>query len=211
MLSHDEVVRLYGPWRRRTPRDTAILLGEYPSPWWIAGGWAIDAFVGSAREHGDIDIGIPRGDAGTFIEFVAPDLDVWAASGSLTPIPPGKDAAVPDDCGNLWLRPSGADPWEYDVLLESVGDETWSYKHDPDITRPLSECLWSRDGISYLRPEVQLLLKARHPRPKDTVDLERCLPHLGPGECDWLARIIRRAHPNHPWLGPLRSPRTGPR
>jgi hypothetical protein len=46
MLDHEEVIRLYGPWGDRTPPDAAKLLRDYPGRWWIAGGWAIDAFVG---------------------------------------------------------------------------------------------------------------------------------------------------------------------
>ena len=124
MLDHSEVVRLYGPWKGRTPSDAAHFLRRYPGRWWIAGGWAIDAFTGTTRAHGDLDIGIPRTEAKAFIEFVGTTLDVWAAAGSLTPLL-REGPSVPDDCGNLWLRPSGADPWEYDVLLEDVREENW--------------------------------------------------------------------------------------
>jgi hypothetical protein len=85
---HDEVVRLYGPWRARTPPDAAALLVGYPGRWWIAGGWAIDAFSDTVRSHADLDIGIPRADAAGFAEFAAATFDVWAAAGSLTPLPP---------------------------------------------------------------------------------------------------------------------------
>ena len=32
------------------------------APWWIVGGWAIDAFTGRPREHHDIDVGFFRAD-----------------------------------------------------------------------------------------------------------------------------------------------------
>ncbi len=128
---------------------------------------------------------------------------MWAAAGGLTPLP-RDGSSVPDDCGNLWLRASGADPWEYDVLLEDVRDETWVYKRaPPHIMRPLSHCLWSRDGITYLRPEIQLLLKAEHSRTKDTLDLERCLPKLDADSRTWLTQSVRQEDPQHPWLGRL--------
>jgi hypothetical protein len=127
VLDHAEVVRLHGPWKARTPCEAANFLRGYPGRWWIAGGWAIDAFTGTTRAHGDLDIGIPRIEAKAFIEFVGATLDVWAAAGSWTPLP-RNGAAVPDDCCNLWLRASGADPWEYDVLLEEVREETRVYK-----------------------------------------------------------------------------------
>ena len=198
VVDHAEVVRLYGPWRTRTPHEAASFLDGYPGRWWIAGGWAIDAFTGTARAHGDLDIGIPREEADGFIAFVGATLDVWAAARSLTPLP-RHGATISDDCGNLWLRASGADPWEYDVLLEDVRSENWLYKRAARISRPLSDCLWSHDGITYLRPEVQLLLKARNAQSKDDLDFERCLPKLDEASRCWLARSMDQEEPGHPW------------
>ena len=203
VLDHEEAVRLYGPWKHRTPEDAARLLRDYTGRWWVAGGWAIDAFVGSSREHGDLDLGIPRDEAEGFIEFVSSTFDAWAAAGSLTPILPNERSEIPDECSNLWLRASGADPWEYDVMLESVRGSTWHYKRAQRVTRPFDECVWTRRGISYLRPEIQLLLKAKHVRAKDTLDLERCVPHLNGASRTWLETTLRREHPQHPWLSPL--------
>ncbi|MCK0089778.1 hypothetical protein HCA61_08325 [Rhodococcus sp. HNM0563] len=209
MLDHDEVLRLYGPWKHRTPQDAADLLRDYPGRWWIAGGWAIDAFVGSGREHGDLDLGVPREEVEQFVDFVSSRLDVWAASGSLTPILPNRSTPILDECGNLWLRVSGAEPWEYDVLLENVRGTTWHYKRAPHVTRPLDECLWNRAGITYLRPEVQLLLKAKHARAKDTFDLNRCLPLLDEASLAWLGEALREESPDHQWLELLESRHRG--
>jgi hypothetical protein len=202
VLDHAEIVRLYGPWTLHAPRDAADFLRDYRGRWWIAGGWAIDAFTGTSREHGDLDIGIPRVDAEEFIRFASRTLDVWAAHGSLTPLSPG-GAGVPGDCGNLWLRSGGAEPWDYDVLLDDVRGQTWFYKRGYGVSLPFDQCLWSRDGIDYLRPEIQLLLKAKHNRPKDTYDFERCLPNLDERGRNWLARSLSRESPQHPWLATL--------
>ena len=203
LLDHDEIIRLYGPWTGRTPDDASALLEGYSGRWWIAGGWAIDAFTGTLRRHGDLDIGIPRGSLKHFVDFVSPRLDVWAASGSLTPIFSGENFDLPPGCGNVWLRAGGASPWEYDVFLEHVHGETWAYKRDPHLTRPLHECLWNKDGITFLRPEVQLLLKAKHRRDKDLFDLERCLPLLDAENRWWLADALAMEAPDHPWLAAL--------
>ena len=206
MPSDDENVRLYGPWAGRGPQDAAALLEDYPGPWWIAGGWAIEAFTGVPRPHGDLDIGIPRTDVPLLLAHLQGRLHVWAAAGSLTPLTTAA-ATVANGCGNLWLRASGADPWEYDVLLERVDGSTWTYKRDPRIRRPLDEALWRRDGLVYLRPEVQLLLKAVHTREKDNRDLASCLPVMDQTSKQWLAETLSRAHPEHPWLRRLPAPR----
>ena len=199
VLDHNEVVRLYGPWRRRTPEDAMALLAGYGGRWWIAGGWAIDAFAGTSREHGDLDIGIPRQSVAGFVNFIAPRLDAWAAAGSLTPVFRDSVAQLPETIGNLWLRASGGDPWEYDVMLEPVEADTWIFKRDARITRPLADCLWERHGVTYLRPEVQLLLKAKNVRARDDLDFDRCLPILDATDLAWLGRALRTAHPGHPW------------
>jgi hypothetical protein len=51
-----------------------------------------------------------------------------------------------------------------------------------------------------LRPEVMLLMKARHVRPKDERDLEVVLPLLDNDRQAWLATALEIAHPGHAWL-----------
>ncbi|WP_245633133.1 hypothetical protein [Luteipulveratus mongoliensis] len=46
-ISDDESERVYGPSLGREPADAATLFADYAGTWWIAGGWAIEAFTGS--------------------------------------------------------------------------------------------------------------------------------------------------------------------
>jgi hypothetical protein len=108
-----------------------------------------------------------------------------------------------ETCENLWLRPSGAEPWEFEVILMHATNDTWTYKRDARISRPLDDILWERDGITYLRPEVQLLHKAPGLRPKDQADFDACLSRLEPEARAWLRTALSVAHPNHPWLSLL--------
>ncbi|MCW2738682.1 hypothetical protein [Nocardioides sp.] len=203
MPDHDEIVRLYGPWLARTPQDAAALFEGYAGPWWIAGGWAVEAFTDVARGHDDVDPSIPRSDVAGLRRHLSGRLDVWQADdGSLRPMVEPEDT-LSDTCENLWLRASGADPWEYDVILMHTTSTTWTFKRDPRISLPLSEITWTRDGIAYLRPEVQLLHKARGLRPKDQADFEACAPLLESGPRTWLRSALSMAHPGHAWIDAL--------
>jgi hypothetical protein len=51
--------RLYGPWRPASRAQAKELFDEFGRPWWIAGGWAIEAFTGVSRHHEDIDVAPP--------------------------------------------------------------------------------------------------------------------------------------------------------
>jgi hypothetical protein len=202
-VDHDEIVRLYGPWRRQTARDAVELMRRYEGRWWIAGGWAIEAFTGIRREHADIDLGIFRSEAPLLRRHVRGRLDVWAAdAGTLTPVI-GEVAGIPPACRNLWLRPGGGDPWEYDVLLTDVVSDEWVYKRDTRVSLPVDGILWHRHGVDYLRPEVQLLYKAPGLRPQDQQDFESCLPLLGDSATSWLRAALETAHPGHPWITEL--------
>jgi hypothetical protein len=197
---HDEIVRVHGPWRPRTPRDAAQLFEGYGRPWWIAGGWAVEAFTGVSREHDDLDPSILRSDVTELRRHLAGRLEVWVAdSGTLTPMT-GDPVALPETCENLWLRHSGDGPWEYDVILMHATPTTWTYKRDARISRPLADILWVHDGITYLRPEVQLLHKAPGLRPKDQADFDACAPLLDDQPRGWLRSALAFAHPGHPWL-----------
>ena len=203
-MDHDEAVRRYGPWQPRTPQDVAALLEGYHGRWWIAGGWAIEAYTGVPRQHDDVDPSIPRSDVPLLCEHLAGTLDVWSAdSGVLLPVL-SPDVELSPTCENLWLRAGDDGAWEYDVILMlDVVGSSWSFKRDARVSGPLDDILWSRDGIDYLRPEVQLLHKAREPRPKDEADFEACLPRLDDEARQWLRHALTVAHPGHPWVGRL--------
>lgn len=209
-LGGDELTRLYGPWADRTPADAARLFAGYPGRWWVAGGWAIEAFTGVPRHHGDVDVEVLRVDLPLLRRHLAGRLDVWTASdGSLCPLLPGDDpdgaadVVLPPDCGQVWVRAGGAEPWEYDVMLMTGDWDTWEFKRDRRIRRPLADISWSSGGVPYLRPEIQLLLKARALRPKDQLDFDAALALLSPQAQDWLRQSLELAHPGHRWITAL--------
>ncbi|MGD8151452.1 nucleotidyltransferase domain-containing protein [Ornithinimicrobium sp. Y1694] len=180
-----EFESLYGAWAKRTPGHVADLFTGFPGLWWIAGGWALEAFTGIAREHADIDPSVLRADLPQMRRHLADRCHVWTAtSGALRPLLPGlepdlpADQVLPPGCGQVWTRRSAAHPWEFDILLVPGSETEWMYRRDESLRMPTRDALWERDGITYLQPEIQLLYKAKGLRAKDQTDFENTLPHL---------------------------------
>lgn len=151
-LDHDEIVRIFGPWLPRRPADSVKLFEGYPGRWWIAGGWAIEAFTGIARDHGDLDPSIPRHELPLLRRHLAGRIDLWSADQDTLRVlfPQDADQTLPESCENVWARTGGADPWQYDIILMGLTADTWTFKRDQRISRPVGDIVWTKDGISYL-------------------------------------------------------------
>ena len=187
----------YGPWVPLDPVEVRRLLRDYPHPWWIAGGWAIDMFLGrKTRHHEDIDVGLFRRDA-VDMRALLRDWDVqWALGGRFRPWEID-DVPGPDE-DNVWVRPRPDAAWAFQLMLNPGDESTWVYHRVPTITRPLEEVIQrTGDGIPYLAPEVQLLYKAGSSmgvRPKDQVDFDNVVPALDDGRRAWLRDVLPSDH-----------------
>lgn len=203
-MDEAEFTRLHGRWAARTPLDAREFFEGYPGIWWIAGGWALQAFTGVERHHDDIDCGILLAQLPVIRAHVHGRFHLWgASSGALKPVASDDPADLLDGTAGLWTRRSADDPWEYDLLLSPGTPDEWVFKRDTSIRMPMVEALWERDGIRYLQPEIQLLYTAKGLRAKDQVDFDATLPHLDQRRRDWLADALRRTLPHHPWLASL--------
>ena len=75
---------------------------------------------------------------------------------------------------------------------------------DPRIRLPYSEVIeHTNGGIPYVRPEIVLLFKAKHARPKDEGDLAAVLPRLDASRRRLLAGWLEQVHPVHFWIADL--------
>jgi hypothetical protein len=73
-------------------------------------------------------------------------------------------------------------------------------RRDETIRLPYSQIIHhTRDGIPYLEPELVLLFKAKHTRPKDQADFDETIPHMTQAQRQTLAELLARAHPKHNW------------
>jgi len=210
--------RWYGPWAPLEPPAVADLFADLSAPWWIVGGWAIDAFTGRSRDHEDIDVAFFAADLPAVLERLLPAYCVWSnRGGALRPLERAED--LPEGCRQLWVRRDGGSPWLIDLAMTPHDGDTWISVRDEHIRMPLAEAVFEVEGIHYLRPEIVLSFKARAAleqavgqdregapiglrthRPKDDHDLETTLPMLDPPSRAALRAAIELYHPGHPWL-----------
>ena len=189
-------VSQWDPWR---PEEVAALLAGVDLPWYIAGGWAIDLFLGAERrEHSDIEIAVPDARFEELLPVFA-GLELFVVGAGLaTPLADGRR----DDAHQTWIREVGK--WRLDVFREPSDGDLWICRRDPAIRLPYEQVIeWTDDGIPYLRPEIVLLFKAKHTDvPKNQADFEAVLQRLDAGRREWLHDALERLQPDHAWLVP---------
>ncbi|WP_234431408.1 nucleotidyltransferase domain-containing protein [Streptomyces griseus] len=202
-LSPSEIEALDSRWASAwTPDEVARRLAGVRAPWCVAAGWALDLFRGrQTRAHGDIEIAVP---AGRFPEvrrrFPGYVFDA-AGSGRIW------EDAAPDVLAAVhqtWVRDPATGDYLLDVFREPHDGDTWICRRDESIRRPYDEIVHhTGDGIPYLAPELVLLFKAKHARPKDQADFDATVPYLSPEQRASLGRLLDRVHPGHPWSAGL--------
>lgn len=204
------------------------LLGGFRPPWFLCGGWAVDAWLGrQTRDHCDVDITVFHHDQHAIFEHFAG----WALV--------GHDPNVPDDTAEPWngrhLDPpahvhvptigsslststtAAHTTFEFEFLLVEISDHAVILNQELRLTIPLErvvrESSW---GLPTAAPEIVLFFKAggdltggeargRPPttRPRDDQDFFEVLPTLGRVQRSWLRDSLGAARPAHPWLARL--------
>jgi GNAT superfamily N-acetyltransferase len=198
------LVDAWAPWR---PQGVARRLAGVTRPWHVAGGWALELWrsdqgLEPMREHGDLEIAIPRGAYRPVADALGL-VPYGVNSGAIWPLGDGRPGR---HLRQVWMAEHGR--YRIDVILEAGGERTWVFKRDPRISLPMRQAVMrSQDGIPYLRPGAVLLYKAarpgRTPRPKDETDFEAVVPGLEDAERDWLLCALATAYPGHPWTRAL--------
>jgi len=192
------------PFDHWTPLSVAAvhhLFHNAPFRWGLAGGYAVEQFLGmSIRAHDDIDIVIFRDDQHQLHHWLigwrlyAADppgtLRVWSASEWLA-------YGIHD----IWCHHANAQAWQLQIMLaETEGDDWFSRRH-PMIRGPRNDLLVDYHHSPCVRIEVQLLYKAKGNREKDWLDFHACVPLLTAEAKAWLTQVLRLAHPEgHAWL-----------
>lgn len=198
VLSDAELDSLWVPW---APDEVAERLARVDAPWYVAGGWAIDLYLGGTpREHDDIEIAVPRQAFPEIADALAGfDWDV-AGSGALWPY---ADAGDHPDLHQTWCRDPATGLYHLDVFREPHDGERWVCRRDRSITLPYDDLIGRRDDIPYVVPEVALVFKAHRTSAKDQDDFDRVAPGLTELSRIRLTGWLTRLDPEHAWLARL--------
>jgi len=196
--------RTYGPWEPLDVAGARAFYDGFDRPWWLVGGYALEAFTGPWREHEDIDTSMLACDAPLLREHVGDEWDLWTnVDGRIRPMTERWPDLPEPDC-QIWVRRGAAAPWVMDVPVTPDVNGLWQNKRLPDHVVPLDEATWvTGDGVRVLNPEIVLLFKSTNGRPKDRRDLDRALPLLSDSQRGWLREAVRELRADHPWLADL--------
>ena len=129
-----------------------------------------------------------------------------AHAGTLAPWLPGEFLSPP--VNDAWCRPTLQQPWALQLMMLDTDGDQWVFRRDPTVRGPLDSIgIQTEPGLVYLRPEIQLLYKARPEiQAKDQSDFELVLPLLAPRARAWLlVNLEKRFTTNHPWIRDLRK------
>ena len=172
------------------------LMRDFHAPWAIAGGWALDLFIGrESRSHADIDIAILRGDqrqlraqiSGRVEKVVEGQLAEWSPTEELTMPVHEVHATWPDG-------------YQLEFLLNEQDGETreWVFRRDRRIRRSVAAAFVT-GRVPYLAPEIVLLYKAKAPAAKDDADFLAVWSHLHDEQRWWLRQALDVTAPGHHW------------
>ena len=196
------------PWEPLGLPEVVALFGAVPAgtPWWIAGGYAVELFAGRPlRPHDDVDVLLLRRDQDV-VHALLPGWDIRAADppGRLRPWAAGE--TLPLGVHDIWCREQPSSPWRLQVMLDEADGERWWSRRNRRVTRPVAELgRRTADGWPYLAPEVQLFYKATSAevRAKDRSDFAVALPLLDEPARRWLDHALAVTSPGHPWRDAL--------
>ena len=186
-------------------------LSEFPHPWYISSGWALDLFLGKvSRFHEDVDIVVARQDQLALHQYMHDRKWHWLTpfTGKLEPWPPHMWIELPRHQLHAHRLHDHGENEFLDFLLTDFQGDIWRYRREPSIVQSVERMhRTTAEGLRYLVPEVVLLFKSRNTgmreRSKDQEDFARVLPQLESDQRAWLRWALLVTQPEHDWLAQL--------
>ena len=194
----------FNRWNHLRVADVVALFKDAPFAWCIAGGYAVELFLGKQiRQHDDIDVMIYRDEQLRVQEWLA-GWQLYAAD------PPGtlrnwnQHEYLPYSIHDIWGHQIGSDAWQMQLMIAEVAGDAWFSRRNDQIGGKRNELIVHYQGVACIRIEVQLFYKAKNLRPKDEQDFQACLPKLDTAAKVWLKENLQIAYSAaHPWLEKL--------
>jgi hypothetical protein len=173
-------------------------MSGFNKPWFFAGGWAIDLYLGKeTRHHQDIEISIFRKDQLELKSFLKDCELKKVRRGEFLPwqdefleLPIHEIHALDNSMGQ-----------KLEILFNETKGDYWLFRRDLTTTYPIcSVYSVSEMGYRYLNPEIVLLYKAKNTREKDNQDFLAVKDNLDKNKKKWLQKAICSQYPEHEWL-----------
>lgn len=178
----------------------AQLMEGFGARWCVAGGWALDLFLGRAtRPHSDVELAVLREDQWRLHGH----LDGWSFTASVRG---RREAWRPGELLELPVHEIHAyspdqPPRSIELLLNERDGTNWVFRRDAAVVLPLCRAfVTSPFGVPVLSPEIVLLYKSKSPRPKDETDLHTGTAAMSAAQRQWLRSALLGSDSSHPWV-----------
>ena len=108
----------FGKWDPWRPEEAARLLDGVDAPWYVAGGWAIDLFLGGERrDHEDLEIAVPNTRFDVVVEAL-PDFEFFVITAPSEAVPLEDALDRLEQTHQTWVREPAGGSWKLDVFRE---------------------------------------------------------------------------------------------
>ena len=187
------------------PLQVASAMADFRRPWCVAGGWALDLWLGQVtRDHFGVDVAVLRDHqlelrrhlSGFVFKLKAARGErpvAWKDDGQMLMLPVHELFATDRPTGRAWR-----------VFLDESDGIEWYDRWHGDVRMNLAGWRWQGlANVPVLNPLIVLLHKSRRPEPKDDLDFRLALEKLTDQQKSWLHVALLRQSVDHPWLDRL--------
>ncbi|MBX3062026.1 MAG: amino acid transporter [Anaerolineae bacterium] len=191
-------------WQPHSLEQVRDIFATAPFQWALAGGYAIEQFLGtSIRSHDDIDIMVYRDEQLSLQQWLS-GWELYAAD------PPGSlrkwlsSEYLPYGIHDIWGHQVDAEAWQLQLMLAEVEGQEWFSRRSPLIRGNRESLIEHYNGVPCVRIDIQLMYKANGLRPKDDLDFKACLPLMDQDSKARLKEMLFLLYPQgHPWISAL--------
>ncbi len=186
------------------PISAAMTMVGFHRPWCIAGGWAIDLWLGEVtRQHKDVEIALLRDHQIDLRDYCHGwKFKIATMDGRLVPWKDTNRQMLMLPVHELHATDRAGRHMEF-LLNESDGID-WIFRRNFDVRLNLSKwIIRSPAGIPVLCPQVVLLYKSKVPRDEDELDFRTAVERLNDDQRTWLKLALMRCDSGHRWLDVL--------